>query len=181
MSSCRSAKAPEAARVCLGVIASAHGVRGQVKSKTFTADPAAVADYGPVVDDSGRRRFALALIGRVKGGVIAKLDGIEDRDTAQALKGTMLYVDRAALPKPERDEFYHADLIGLGVELEDGTTLGQVKAVHELGAGDLLEVALPGRRSVMVPFNKEVVPEVDLDGGRLVLKPPPGLLEEAER
>ena len=172
------AGASRGARVCLGVIAAAHGVRGHVKIKTFTADPESVADYGPVGDEPGRRQFALVLTGRTKGGVIAKLDGIEDRDAAEALKGTRLYVDRAALPEPDRDEFYHADLIGLHVELEDGTALGRVEAVHDLGAGELLEVALVNRRSVMVPFTREVVPEVDLEGGRLVLKPPPGVLEE---
>ncbi len=179
MTSPNQAAQRDAARVCLGVIVAAHGVGGRVKIKTFTADPAAVAAYGPATDESGGRAFALSVSGRTKGGVIAEIEGIDDRDAAEALKGTELYVARAALPEPEEDEYYHSDLIGLDVELERGGHLGRVKAIHDMGAGDILEVALSGRQTVLVPFTKEVVPEVDLDSGRLVVRPFPGLLEEA--
>ena len=168
------------ARVCLGVIVAAHGVRGQVRIKTFTADPGSVVAYGPVSDQSGSARFELTVTGRTKVGVIAQVGGVEDRAAAEALKGTRLYVDRSALPEPAADEFYHGDLIGLEVELDDGALLGRVKAVHDFGAGDLLEVSIPKRPTVMVPFNKHVVLKVDLAGGRLAVKPPPGLLEELE-
>ena len=177
MPSQSGATARSAPRVCLGVIVAAHGVRGHVKIKTFTVDPTGVVAYGPASDQSGSLKFELTITGRAKAGVIAKVEGIEDRDAAEALKGTRLYVDRAALPEPEAEEYYHSDLIGLAVELKGGAVLGQVKAILDSGAGDLLEVALPRRRTVMVPFTKEVVPEVDLEGGRLVVNPPPGLLE----
>lgn len=173
-------KARDEARVCLGQIVAPHGVRGQVKIKTFTSDPANLVAYGATTDEGGGRRFEITLAGRTKGGVIARLAGIEDRDAAAALKGTRLYVARAALPDPDPDEYYHADLIGLAVELDDGRVLGRVKAVQDLGAGDLLEVALPGGGTVMAPFTKEVVPVVDLEAGRLVLRPLPGLLDEVE-
>lgn len=112
--------------------------------------------------------------------MIARLAGVEDRDAAAALRGTRLYVARAALPEPRDDEFYYADLIGLSVELGDGRVLGRVKTVQDLGAGDLLEVALPDGRTVMAPFTKEGVPVVDLKAGRLVLEPLPGLFDEVE-
>ncbi len=165
-------------RVCVGVIAGAHGVRGEVKVKTFTADPAAVAAYGPVADESGARAFELSLRGTTKGGVIARVAGVGDRDAAQALKGTKLYVDRVVLPEPGSDEFYHADLIGLAVELRDGKAVGRVKAVHDFGAGDLLEIALPDGRTEMLPFTREAVPEVDIAGGRLVAAALPEKVEK---
>jgi len=168
------------ARVCLGEITAPHGVRGEVKIKTFTSDPANLVAYGPPTDQEGGRSFQITLTGRAKGGVIARLAGIGDREAAAALRGTRLYVARAALPAPLEDEFYHSDLIGLSVELGDGRVLGRVKAVQDLGAGDLLEVALPDGRTVMAPFTKEVVPVVDLEAGRLVLEPVPGLLDEVE-
>jgi 16S rRNA processing protein RimM len=164
-------------RVCLGVIVGAHGVRGAVKIKTFTADPAAVAAYGPVADEAGARSFELSLAGPTKGGVIARIAGVDDRDAALALKGTKLFVDRIVLPEPQEDEFYHADLIGLAVELADGGVVGRIKAVHDFGAGDLLEIALPGGGTAMLPFTRETVPEVDIAGGRVVAE---ALPEEPE-
>jgi 16S rRNA processing protein RimM len=168
-------------RVCVGVISGAHGVRGEVKVKTFTADPAAVAAYGPVADESGARLFELSLSRATKGGVIARVAGVGDRDAAQALKGTKLYVDRDVLPEPARDEFYHADLIGLAVELRDGKAVGRVKAVHDFGAGDLLEIVLPDGRTELLPFTREAVPEVDIAGGRLVAEALPEKAGKAER
>jgi 16S rRNA processing protein RimM len=160
------------ARVLVGVIAAAHGVRGLVRVKSFTADPKSVASYGELSDERGQRRFRLILQGQVKEGVIAKIDGIADRDAAEALKGTKLFVDREALPAiAADDEFYQADLVGLRVEARDGKTLGRVKAVLNFGAGDLLEIEGEGV-SLMLPFTKRVVPLVDLPGGRLVADPP---------
>ncbi|HEY8350949.1 MAG TPA: ribosome maturation factor RimM, partial [Sphingomonadales bacterium] len=114
--------ASDPARVCVGLITGAHGVRGLVKVKPFTDDPAAVAAYGPLTDQSGRRRFALELLSFGKGQWLARVDGVSDRTAAEALRGTRLYVDRQALPEPDEDEFYHADLIGLRAELTDGAT-----------------------------------------------------------
>ena len=160
------------ARVLVGVIAAAHGVRGLVRVKSFTADPKSVASYGELSDEWGQRRFRLILQGQAKEGVIAQIDGVTDRDAAEALKGTKLFVDREALPEiAADDEFYQADLVGLRVESRDGKTLGRVKAVLNFGAGDLLEIEGEGV-SLMLPFTKQVVPLVDLPGGRLVAEPP---------
>jgi len=172
--------ASDPARVCVGLITGAHGVRGLVKVKPFTDDPAAVAAYGPLTDQSGRRRFALELLSFGKGQWLARVDGVSDRTAAEALRGTRLYVDRQALPEPDEDEFYHADLIGLRAELTDGATLGRVRAVHDFGAGDVVEIDRPGGGSVMVPFTRAVVPIVDIAGGRIVVDPPVGLLDEPE-
>lgn len=169
-------------RVCVGVVTGAHGVRGAVRLKSFTAEPEDVAAYGPLEDERGERRFALRLVGSARGGsakgvLIAAIPGIDDRDRAEALRGLRLYLPRSALPPPEEEEYYHADLIGLEATLPDGAALGTVRAVHDFGAGDTLEIERSEGQPVMVPFTKAVVPVVDLDAGRLVIDPPPGLLE----
>lgn len=161
-------------RVCLGVIVGVHGVRGVVRIKPFTDEPEAVGDYGPVADESGRHSYTLSVHGMHKGTVLADIAGIGDRDTALALKGTRLYVARAALPAVAEDEtFYHADLIGLGVVNRDGADLGRVVAVQDFGAGDLLEIAAPDGAEWLLEFTRAAVPEVDLDRGRIVADPPP--------
>ncbi|MCG8356316.1 MAG: ribosome maturation factor RimM [Kiloniellales bacterium] len=160
-------------RVCLGVFVGAHGVRGLVKVKSFTEEPEAVADYGTLSDESGARQFSLTVTGQAKGVVLARVEGIADRDQAQALRGTRLYVPRAALPRIEEDDsFYHADLIGLEAVDPDGRPVGQVKAVQNFGAGDLIEVATAAGAALLLPFTKAVVPEIDLEAGRLVVVPP---------
>jgi 16S rRNA processing protein RimM len=164
-------------RVLMGVIAGAHGVRGEVRVKSFTAEPAAIAAYGPLEDEGGARRLSLALAGTVRGMLIARIDGIADRNAAERLRGTRLYLPRAALPQPGAEEYYHADLIGLAVVLKDGTALGRVRAVHDFGAGDSLEVEKEGGGVVVVPFTDAVVPVVNIAGGRLVVDPPDGLLD----
>lgn len=156
----------------VGVIVGAHGVRGAVRVKPFTAEPASVAAYGPVEDEAGSRRFELRLVGEGKGVVIATLKGVEDRDAAEALKGLRLYVARAALPAPDQEEFYHADLIGLEAVTRAGEPLGKVRAIHDYGAGDSIEIDLSAGGTLLVPFTKAAVPEIDLDGGRLVVDPP---------
>lgn len=168
-------------RICVGVITGAHGVQGAVRVKSFTADPADVANYGPLEDESGERRFALRLVGSAKGVVIASLSGVADRDRAERLRGLRLYLPRAALPPAAEEEYYHADLIGLEAALGDGTPVGQVCAVHDFGAGDTLEIARPQGSPVMVPFTRAIVPIVDLAAGRLVLDPPPGLIDPVLR
>lgn len=171
--------APEK-RVCVGVVTGAQGVRGAVRVKSFTAEPDAIARYGPLEDEKGERRFALRVVGSAKGVLIAVVAGIEDRDRAEALRGLRLYLPRAALPPTEEEEYYHADLIGLAAILADGAPVGTVRAVHDFGAGDTLEIERPTGPPVMVPFTRAVVPIVDLDAGRLVLDPPPGLLEPSK-
>ena len=168
-------------RICLGVVTAPHGVRGAVRIKSFTEEPEDVARYGPLADETGVRRFELRLIGAAKGVVVARLSGIVDRNQAEALRGLRLYLPRSALPQTEDEEYYHADLIGLEAVLGDGTPVGQVRAIHDFGAGDTLELARPGAPPVMVPFTRAVVPSVELAAGRLVLDPPPGLLDESEK
>src|SRR5438552_13450309 len=168
-------------RVCVGVVGAAHGVRGAVKIKSFTANPEDVAGYGPLEDESGERRLSLRLIGNGKGVLIGHLSGITDRNQAEALRGLRLYLPRSALPPTDEDEYYHADLIGLDAVLTDGTPVGAVRAVHDFGAGDTLEIARGEGPPVVVPFTRAVVPSVDLAAGRLVVDPPPGLLDGPER
>jgi 16S rRNA processing protein RimM len=166
-----------AKRVCVGAVGAAHGVRGAVRIKSFTAKPEDIARYGPLDDERGERQFTLRITGAAKGVLIAQLSGVADRNHAEALRGLRLYLPRAALPPPEDDEYYHADLIGLDAVLTDGTPVGEVRAVHDFGAGDTLEIARPEGPPAMVPFTKAVVPAIDLSAGRLVLDPPPGLID----
>jgi 16S rRNA processing protein RimM len=165
------------ARLCVGVITGPQGVRGAVRIKSFTAEPADVASYGPVEDEAGQRRFELRVVGSAKGVVIATIAGLADRDAAERLKGTRLYMARSALPEPEEDEYYHSDLIGLPMVLRDGTMFGTVRAIHDYGAGTSLEVAHQSGQLVLVPFTRAVVPVVDIAAGRLVVDPPEGLLD----
>jgi 16S rRNA processing protein RimM len=167
-------------RVCLGIVTGPHGVRGAVRIKSFTEEPEAVARYGPLTDETGERRFELHPIGTVKGVLIARLAGVEDRNQAEALRGLRLHLPRAALPPTAAEEYYHADLIGLEAVLYDGTPVGRVRAIHDFGAGDTLELARAGAPPIMVPFTRAVVPQIDLTAGRLVLDPPPGLLDESQ-
>ncbi len=163
----------EDARVCLGAIAGAHGVRGLVKIKSFTQDPADLTAYGALADESGRRRFEIAVTGQAKGLLVARIAGVEDRDAAEALRGVRLTIARAALPEPEdAEDYYQADLIGLAAEDLAGRTLVTVTAVDNYGAGDFLEIARPQGAPLLVPFTKVVVPLIDLEGGRVVVDPP---------
>src|SRR5262245_32916358 len=170
----------QAQRVCIGIITGPQGVQGAVRIKSFTEAPEDIAAYGPVEDEAGRQHFELHVIGSAKGVVIARLSHVDDRDQVEALRGLRLYLPRSALPQTEADEFYHVDLIGLEAVLKDGTPVGQVRAIHDFGAGDTLELARPDRPPVIVPFSLAVVPVVDLAERRSVLDPPPGLLDDGE-
>lgn len=163
-------------RVCVGVIGGVHGVRGIVKVKPFTADPADVTAYGPLTDKAGKRVIGLTLLSRHKGQWLARVEGVEDRNAAEALRGTELYAERSRMPAPEEDEFYHADLIGLTAVGTDGVEVGTVRAVHDFGAGDILEIVVTEGPPLMLPFTKAAVPEIDIAGGRLVVDPPEELL-----
>jgi len=165
-------------RVCVGAVAGAFGVRGEVRLKSFCAAPEAIATYGPLATEDGARSFTVTLTRPVAGGFAARLSGVATKEAADALRGQRLYVDRAALPALSDDEYYHADLIGLAVHDPGGAALGRVVAVHDHGAGDLLEVAVPGRtETVLVPFTRAIVPTVDLAAGRIVADPPEGLFD----
>lgn len=164
--------------VCVGAISGSFGVHGEVRLKSFTADPGALADYAPLTTEDGSRSFDLTLQREIKGGFAARLSGVLTKEQADALRGARLYAPRDRLPTLTDDEFYHADLIGLTVLDTGGVELGRVKAVHNHGAADLLEVQVPGQsRTVLLPFTQAAVPTVDLSAGRIVADPPEGLLD----
>ncbi|MBX6374469.1 MAG: 16S rRNA processing protein RimM [Acetobacteraceae bacterium] len=156
-----------AKRILVGEIGRPHGVRGLVRLRSFTADPAAIAGYGPLTDETGTRQFRLML----KADGLAQIEGVADRDAAARLTGTRLYVERDRLPPPEDpEEFYLADLVGLAAETVSGQGLGRVRAVEDYGAGPFLVLEGPPER--LVPFTKTVVPVVDIAAGRIVVDPP---------
>ncbi|SLN52029.1 Ribosome maturation factor RimM [Aquimixticola soesokkakensis] len=165
-------------RVCVGAIGGAFGVMGEVRLKSFCADPQAIADYAPLTTEDGATRFDLRITRAIAQGFAARLSGVTTKEQADALKGVSLFAERDQLPSLPDDEFYHADLIGLAVLDTGGASLGAVKAVHDHGAGDLLEVLGPNMRaSVLIPFTKACVPTVDLATGRVIVDPPEGLFE----
>lgn len=166
-------------RVCLGAVTGAHGVRGTLRIRSFTERPEDIASYGPVSDESGDNEYELEIIGMSAGTVLARISGIDDRDAVAALKGARLYVARDALPPPEEDEFYHGDLLGLVAALPDGATLGPVVAIHPAGAAEALEIDRGrGVPRLLVPFTRAAVPVVDIAAGRIVVDPPPGLMDD---
>ena len=163
-------------RICVGAITGAFGVAGEVRLKSFCADPTAIADYGPLYTEDGSRSFVVKLTRPVAGGLGARVTGIKTKEEADALRGTELYVDRTRLPSLPDDEFYHSDLIGLQAVDTGGVMLGLVAAVHNHGAGDILEITGPGRKTaLMLPFTLAAVPTVDLAAGRVVVDLPEGL------
>ncbi len=160
-------------RILLGRIAGAQGLRGEVKINSFTADPEAIAAYGPLADDRGRQ-FVIERVRHLKGGtVVALLAGVKDRGAAEALQGTELYVARDQLPQADEDEWYYEDLVGLKAVSPEGDHIGEVLSVQNFGAGDLLEIRPPdARQSRFVPFTKAAVPLVDVKNARIVVVPP---------
>jgi 16S rRNA processing protein RimM len=162
-----------AARICLGQIGAAHGVRGEVRLYSFTADPAAITSYGPLEAEDGRV-FEIESLRPAKDHFVARISGIADRSAAERLTNVKLYVPRDRLPPPtDSEEFYHADLVGLAVVDRAGQKLGTVVAVHNFGAGDLIEVRPEdGDKTELVPFDETTVPEVDVAAGRLVVALP---------
>ena len=163
-------------RICIGTISGAFGVQGEVRLKSFCAEPEALAGYGPVYTEDGTRSFTVKLTRPVAGGLGARLSGVATKEQADALRGTDLYVDRSRLPSLPDDEYYHADLIGLEVRDTGGAVLGTVRAVLNHGAGDMLEVIGQGRKQpLLIPFTLAIVPTVDLGLGRIVADLPEGL------
>jgi 16S rRNA processing protein RimM len=159
--------------ICVAEIGAPHGVRGEVRLRAFTADPMAVGQYGPLQTGDGARTFSFASLRAAKDHLVARIVGIDSRDAAEKLTRLKLYIPREQLPAPADDEFYYADLIGLAATNADGSPFGTVTAVHDFGAGDLLEIApAAGGPTIILPFTKEVVPQVDIAGGRIVVVPP---------
>jgi 16S rRNA processing protein RimM len=161
-----------ASKICLARIGTAHGVRGAVKLWTFTADPLAVKAYGPLSTRDGTRQFEVSTVREAKDHLVATLKGVTTREEAERLNGVELYVPRERLPATENDEYYHADLIGLAAVTTAGMTLGRVMAVHNFGAGDIIEIAPPQGATMLLPFSNAVVPTVDLAGGQVVIELP---------
>jgi 16S rRNA processing protein RimM len=169
-------------RICVAKIGAAHGVRGEVRLFTFTENPLAIRDYGELEDESGTRRFRIVSARAAKGHLVARFEGIDDRNAAEKLTHIELFISRTRLPKQkDAATFYHADLIGLSVETKSGEKLGEVTAVQNFGAGDLLEVRpTGGGMTALIPFVDEYVPVVDVAGGRIVADPPAGLFDGGE-
>ena len=165
---------PRSDTILLGRIVGAHGIQGEVTVHSFAAEPTDIAAYGALSDKSGARQFRLRVLRMTpKGAVIARITGVTDRNAAEALKGVELYVARAKLPQPDDGEFYHADLIGLAAVSPDGVAIGEIVAVHNFGAGDLIEIRMPGANSTeLVPFNDTFVPTVDLPARKVVIVMP---------
>ncbi|MEP9397528.1 ribosome maturation factor RimM [Mesorhizobium sp. KR2-14] len=164
----------------MAVIGAAHGIKGELRVKTFTADPLALGDYGPLYSRDGRA-FEVIDIRPANTVVIVRFKNVKDRNAAEALAGTELFIDRSALPdEGEEDEFYHADLIGLAVKDETGATIGKVSAVQNFGGGDILEIVHAGRKGVLIPFTQAAVPDIDVKAGFLrVDTAAAGLVEDA--
>ena len=159
-------------QICVARIGAAHGVRGAVKLWTFTEDPLAVTRYGQLMTKDGARQFEVTHVREAKGHLVATLKGIATREEAERLNGVELYVAREKLPATDENEYYHADLIGLAAVDAAGGPLGRVIAIHNFGAGDIIEIAPPNGATMLLPFSNAVVPTVDLEGGRVVIELP---------
>ncbi|MFD2647816.1 ribosome maturation factor RimM [Devosia albogilva] len=160
--------------ILLGQIGAAHGIKGEVRIATHTAEPENIAGYGPLATNRAGLTVTITKVRRQKNVVIATLEGVSDRDTAERLNGVELYVDRDRLPDPDdEDDFYHADLIGLEARIDNGTVIGTVAAIHNHGAGDIIEVRdEQSGDSFLYPFTKAVVPEIKLADGYLTIVVP---------
>ncbi|MEM8804282.1 MAG: ribosome maturation factor RimM [Pseudomonadota bacterium] len=167
-----------AGHVCVGAIAGSFGVKGEVRVKSFCAEPEDIASYGALSSEDDKARWEIKLTRPIKNGFAARLTGIASKEAADALRGTRLYAPRDRLPDLPDDEFYHTDLIGLEILDTGGTLIGRVKAVLNHGAGDLLEVASKDlKQPVLLPFTKAAVPTVDLSKKRIIADPPEGLFD----
>jgi len=161
-----------AAPICVARIGAAHGVRGAVKLWTFTEDPLAVKHYGPLTTKDGARQFEVTQVREAKDHLVATIRGVDTREDAERLNGIELYIAREKLPDTGDDEYYHADLIGLAAVTTSEEPLGRVAAIHNFGAGDIIEIAPPHGPTMLLPFTNAVVPTVDLKGGRVVIELP---------
>ena len=160
-------------RICVAQIGAAHGIRGEVRLRSFTEDPMAVTAYGPLESEDGTRRFTIEALRPAKDLFVARLAGVTDRDAAEKLTNIRLYVSRDKLPPIDEDEtYYHADLVGLAAVTPDGAPLGTVTAILNFGAGDLVEIRPDGGEPLLVPFTDTAVPEIDMKTRRMVVVPP---------
>ena len=172
---------PPPARILVGIVGAPHGLKGEVRVKCLTAEPLALKDYGPLQDEAGGRAWRVLALRPIKDDMCAaRLEGVDDRDAAHALTHTKLYALRANMPAPAEGEYFHADLIGLRAETRAGEPIGTVRAVHNFGAGDLLDIAPPHSDTFFLPFTDAVVPTVDIAGGRVIVEPPAQVDGETE-
>ena len=169
------------ALTCVGAIAGAFGVKGEARIKSFCAEPAAIGNYSPFTSEDGARNFTIRISRPIKNGFAGIIEGVANREDVEALKGTRLYIPTNRLPELPDDEFYHSDLIGLEVYDTGGAKLGKIRAIHDHGAGDLLEIfGIGWKTTALLPFTKETVPTIDVASGRLVADPPEGLFPDAK-
>ena len=162
--------------ICVGAIAGAFGVKGEVRLKSFTSIPEAIADYAPLLTEKSEKKFDVVITGEIKNGLSARISGVISKEEADKLKGTRLYVPRERLPDLLEDEYYHTDLIGLIVQNLEGSNIGRIKSVLNHGASDLLEIENKGqKKSILVPFTREIVPKVDIKNSIVIIDPPKGL------
>ena len=159
-------------KICVARIGAPHGVRGEVRLWTFTEDPLAVLHYGPLTTRDGSRAFEVTKARQAKDHLVATIKGVADRTAAEKLNRLELYIARDQLPEPGDDEYYHADLIGLAAETAAGEPLGRVLAIHNFGAGDIIEIAPPSGSTMLLPFTNAVVPTIDIKNGRVVIELP---------
>jgi 16S rRNA processing protein RimM len=161
-------------RICVAQIGAAHGIRGEVRLRSFTQDPLSVTSYGALESEDGTQRFTIEALRPAKDHFVVRLSGVGDREAAERLSNLKLFVPRHRLPPVvEEESFYHADLVGLAAFLPDGKPLGTVTAIHNFGAGDIVEIARhEGGEPLLVPFTDAAVPKVDLSGGCVVVVPP---------
>ncbi|MDI3469677.1 MAG: 16S rRNA processing protein RimM [Pseudolabrys sp.] len=160
-------------KVIVARIGAAHGVRGEVRLWPFTQEPLAVAGYGALESEDGKRTFEIESVRLGSDHLIARFKGVNDRTAAETLRNIDLYIPRDRLPEIDEDDtYYHSDLVGLDALREDGTPIGAVHAIHNFGAGDVIEIMLPGGNTLMLPFTETTVPKVDLEARRIVVVPP---------
>jgi len=163
-------------KICVGVITGSYGVRGEARVKSFCAEPSAIGDYNPLSDEAGNA-YTLKITRPVKGGFGVRLTGVSNKEQADTLKGVKLFAKRDELPSLPDDEYYHTDLIGLEVYSTGGEKVGQIAAVHDHGAGELLDITGPKLKGgILLPFTLEAVPTVDLASGRIIIDPPDGVM-----
>ena len=162
--------------ICVGAIAGAFGVKGEIRLKSFTSIPEAIADYAPLLTEEGEKKFDVVITGEIKNGLSARMSGVVSKEEADKLKGTRLFVPRERLPELLEDEYYHTDLIGLIVQNLEGSNIGRITSVLNHGASDLLEIEdKRENKSILVPFTRTIVPKVDIKNSIVIIDPPKGL------
>ena len=165
-------------KICVGLIAAAQGIRGFVRLRSFTDDPESIFKYKPLMSEDGQREFKIKFQGVSKDMFVASIDGVTDRNSAEALRGVQLFVERMKLPKPKKGQYYDADLIGLLAKDGQGKEFGKILAVHNYGAGPFLEIGTTKKDSFMLPFTDACVPEVDTAKAYALIVPPEGWLDD---